>query len=311
VIGVVESHTEPGPRRDGLLQRFARVELLGRLHGRRFLEHPPEHRDVLFAEIRAVIDDHIPPSVDQLLAPVQRTQMSLVRAGRLDLVMKLAQAELEVTARADLQRLETTRKRTLLLVVEAGLDTGSGPLAFERSGDRLLLRLPDEVAAAVPEHARAVPEAPAHGARIVLRRRDDSTEFVPPASVEPLVLNDPDGASQIRARVSAEIDPLTIAGGEPLWPGKWDVIVPVSLLGYIRECRVRDPALDGRAIKRAAVLDTGPLEVVAYWAEGSGHLTIQARASPGGGVAGRLGRRLRRLAGPLYRAILRTLSPAR
>ena len=119
VIGIVESHTEPGPFRDSLLQRFARTELLGRLRGTRFLAHPPEYQEALFTEIKAVVDGHIPPTIDAFLAPAHRVQMTLLRDGRLDLLIALAEAQVEVKGRARALRLDATDHGTLHLVAKA------------------------------------------------------------------------------------------------------------------------------------------------------------------------------------------------
>ena len=67
VIGIIEANTERGPLRDRLLVRFARTELTGRLRDRAFLDLPSDYREALFAEILAVAEDHVPPTVDALL----------------------------------------------------------------------------------------------------------------------------------------------------------------------------------------------------------------------------------------------------
>ena len=157
VIGIVEANTEPGPFRDRLLERFARAELLGRLRERTFLDHPADYRDDLYAAVRSVIEDHIPPSVDLLLAPDHRVQMALVRADRLDLLVELAEADVNVTARARLTGLRRTRTPAFEVAFEAGLVVGSEPIAPERHGDAWLLPVPDRVAEAVPVETRILP----------------------------------------------------------------------------------------------------------------------------------------------------------
>ena len=183
VIGIVESFTEPGPFRDSLLQRFARAELLGRLRDRGFLEHPPEYREALFTEIRAVVEEHIPSTVDPLLRPAQRVQMALLRAGHLDLLVSLAQAQVEVTGAARGLALAITDHGTLHLVAEASLDAGQQPLEFCARGEHLVLDVPDAVADAVPLDAIEVPVPLSGVARLVIRRGGDSAELVVPSSI--------------------------------------------------------------------------------------------------------------------------------
>jgi glycosyltransferase involved in cell wall biosynthesis len=306
VIGIVEANTEPGPFRDSLLERFARAELLGRLRGRGFIEHPEEYRRDLFAEIRGVVEDRIGPGVDERLAPAQRAQMALLRAGRLDLLVKLAQAELQVTAHARLTRLEWTPELKLSLAVETGLNAGHEPLGVERHGDRLLLRVPDEVAAVLPDDARLVPRPLSGRARLVIRRHDDSAELVVPASVELRVEEGSDGDDRLTFALQGEIDPRTVAGGEPIWAGQWDVVAIVEFLGYTAETRLKAPS-EGGDMARSAVLQIDSLSIHSSWPRPKHHLTLDIGA-PGyhrpdrrlirrsRGFLGRVVRRVRRQA---------------
>jgi glycosyltransferase involved in cell wall biosynthesis len=306
VLAIVESHTVPGPFRDRLLQRFARGELLGRLRGRQFIEHPEEYRRDLFAKIRAVVEDHIGPSVDEQLAPAQRAQMALLRAGRLDLLVKLAEAELQVTARARIVRLEWTPQGTLSLALDMGLNAGHERLGVERHGDRLLLRVPDEVAAVLPDDARLVGQPLSGHARLVVRRHDDSAELIMPGSVEQRVEEGSDGHDRVTFALTGEIDPRTMAGGEPMWAGQWDVVAIVEFLGYTAETRLGVPS-EGGGRARSAVLDSGSLSVLSYWSRPKRHLTLDVGASGhhrtdrrlirrSRGFVGRVVRRVRRLA---------------
>ena len=274
VIGIVEANTAPGRFRESLLERFARAELLGRLRGRVFIDYPEDYRRDLFAEIRAVIDEHIGPRVDELLEPAHRAQMALLHAGRLDLLVTLAQAERQVSAFARIVRLEWIPDGTLSLTIEAGLRVGREPLGVERHGDRLLLRVPDEVAAVLPDDARLV-GAPLSGrARLVIRRHDDSAELVVPTSLELRVESGNDGCDRLTFVLKGAFDPRTIAGGESLWPGVWDVIAMVDSLGYAAETRLGIPIEGGHAA-RSAVLQVGALRIHSYWSRPKRHLTIE------------------------------------
>jgi glycosyltransferase involved in cell wall biosynthesis len=234
VIGIVEANTEPGPFRDRLLERFARAELLGRLRERTFLDHPADYRDDLYATVRSVIEDHIPPSVDLLLAPDHRVQMALVRADRLDLLVELAEADVNVTARARLTGLRRTRTPAFELAFEAGLVVGSEPISPERHGDAWLLPVPDRVAEAVPVETRILPGVAAPVVRLTMRRRDDWAELGPPTTVT-LPATEPVGLTMT---ASTEIDPRTVSFGAPIWPGTWDIIARIEAYGYSRDTRI-------------------------------------------------------------------------
>jgi poly(ribitol-phosphate) beta-N-acetylglucosaminyltransferase len=305
IIGIVEAHTEPGPRRDSLLQRFVRLEMLARLRSRDFLESGDDYRAPLLAEIRSVIAAHIPPTVDELLAPAQRVQMALVRADRLDLLVELAAADQHVRAVATVGRLEVAAGREILVALEAGLEREGRPLGLLPDPGGLILPVPDAVAAALPRDVRRVPRQSTGSATVLLRRRDDSTEFAVATTSEAIVTERPDGSVETRYHLAPRIDPRTVAAGAPMWPGRWDVVVRLELLGYVVECRLQRSEREGRAQLRAPTLEVRPLEVVGYWAEGTGHLVLQVGPAWGSPFVRRTWRRVRRLGGRARRLLQR------
>ena len=279
VIGIVEAHTEPGPFRDRLLARFTRAEMLGRLRGKGFLEQPDHYREALFTEIRGVVLDHIGNGVDRRLSPAHRTPLALVRAGRRDLVEELARAELTVRARAQVTRVESTRRGTLALTLEARLVRGDDDLAFDRVPDGLALRLPASVAGLVSPDARAVPEPLTGVARVVLRRLDNSAELVPLSTVEKHIDVRADGSTSLRFTVTTEIDPTAVGSGGATWPGTWTVLVRIDQAGYSREAKaVAAPALAGAA--PAAAVRRGRLAATPKWGK-ERVLTIAIARRPG------------------------------
>ena len=310
VIGIVESFTEPGPFRDSLLQRFARMELLGRLRDRGFLEHPPEYREVLFTEIRAVVEEHIPPTVDPLLPPAQRAQMALLRAGRLDLLIVLAEAQVQVTGRARALRLDTTDHDTLHLTVGARLDAGQRPFEVRALGDRLMLEVPDEVAAVVPAEAIEIPAPLSAVTRLVIRRREDSAELVAPSSIEQRVTRADDGGLCPEWILDVEIDPMTIAHGAPAWSGAWEVVVRVELAGYVTETHVTLDDAEPHDERKVALPESGPLSVFAYWSRPRRRLTLSVMTAAERRAARTPARRLRRFLGRM-RARLTAAMPRR
>jgi glycosyltransferase involved in cell wall biosynthesis len=237
VLGVVEAHTEPGPRRDAILQRFARVKLLDPLRGSRFLGHPDAYRATLFAEIRSVVEDHIPPTVDEFLAPFKRTQMALVRAGRLDLLVEAAKWEQGLAGVALRGAPERPGSGPLELTVEVGLAVGRQALGLEPHGEGFLLDLPRDIAAVVSDDARAVPVPLPGGASILARRRGDSAVVAIRGRAERRIERR-EGRCTIVDRVEAAIDPGVFASGSRARLSTWDVVVRISIVGVTREVRV-------------------------------------------------------------------------
>lgn len=237
VLEIVESHTEPGPRRDALLQRFVRIQLLNRLRGPRFLGHPAGYRARLFAAIRSVVDDHIPPGVDELLAPFQRTQMALVRAGRLDLLVEAARWEQGLRGVATLTGSRRPDAGPLDMSIEAVLATGRRPLSLERRGDRDLLDLPRDIAAVVRDADRAVGMPVAGGTSVLARRRGDAAEQAIPGHAERRI-DERQGRRTIVDRVEVTIDPRTFRSATTGRLETWDVIVRIGVAGVTREAPV-------------------------------------------------------------------------
>ena len=280
VIGIIEANTKPGPFRDRLLERSARTDLLGRLRERSFLEHPADYRAELYAEIRSVIADHIPTSLDQRLAPQHRVQMALVRADRLDLLVELASADVLVEARARLTGLRRSRTPAFVVAFEAGLDAGAGPFAPERRGDAWLLPVPASVAEVVPEEARALADVAPPAVCLIIRKRDDWAELVAPTTIDRSAGSagaEGAGAAGLLLRAVAEIDPRTVSVGARHLAGGWDLFARVEAYGYSRDTRlgpIRVPRLPaawpdidrpGRPVRRARL----------YWTAPDDHLAVR------------------------------------
>ncbi len=276
VLAIVEEHTEPGAFRNRLLERFARAEMLGRLRGRGFLEQPEEYRASLFAEIRGVLADHVPPAVDENLAPTYRTQLALVRADRRDLLEAYDRTELPIRATARLVEWARTPNRTIRVAVDAGLEHDDGPFTVERSSDGLLLPVPAEVAAALPDGVRRLPEPLKGTARLVVRRREDSADLVVPSSSELRTVDRPDGTVGVELALTAELDPATVASGDPMWPGMWHLVVRVELFGHHRETRVAARGATARH-RRDRPLRFPRITLIPRWVKDSGQLVLEVR----------------------------------
>jgi poly(ribitol-phosphate) beta-N-acetylglucosaminyltransferase len=221
-----------------VLSRFARVELLGRLRGQAFLRQPEAYREELFAAIRGVVTDHVPPTVDARLRPTYRVELALVRAGRRDLVEQLAAHDAGLKARARVKHLKVSKEQRVNLKFEAWLETGGVPVVVERDREHALLSVPPAVAAFVPRDIRHVPDDRRGTARVLVRRREDSAELVAPGTVTERVTDVADGSRRIRYDVETEIDPAMLSVGGAIGPAKWDVFGRVEMFGYGQETRL-------------------------------------------------------------------------
>ena len=314
VLEIVEANTEPGPFRDQLLKRFAQGELVGRLGGRhfglRFLEADDDFRRRIVDEVRAVVDAHIPATVDALLPPQQRTQMAVLRSDRpdrVDLLLQLARAEHGVTPLAHVRSITAEADGALRLVAVTELTLGGAPLVFGRQDGRLLLPVPAVVAAVVPNEARWLNQAhvlartlvldveSSRRTALVILRRDDATEVVLRPKVGQRLVEVPGGV-RLERTLTFRIHPDRLTQGSTFMAGRWQVRVRPGLAGYTVDVRLtRSPDED---VREAETLpDDRTACLAASWAGPDGHLVIEARRPAPGRIARRLRRRVQRLLG--------------
>ena len=291
-IGIIEEHTEAGASRDRLLSRFARAELLGRLRGRSFLEHPPEYRADLIREVKAVIDERIPTTVDARLAPVYRVQMALVRSGRTDLLEGFSRDGVEVTGSALLRRVAMLKGGALEIGFDAALAAGGTTPQVVRNGSDRLLAVAPEIAGIMDAEVRRIAPGPIGVVRVIARRRDDWAELVGPA-VEFGRETDADPTSAA-VSTTTRLELATLSAGDPIWPGTWDVFVRISALGHSRDVRLgaaRDATIPAK-FQHGRVMRGSPLRMLPYWTD------------PGDNLSLRVDRGVQR---PLYRRALSAL----
>jgi len=299
VLGIIEAHTEPGPRRDLLLQRHARIQLLNRLHGPRFLGHPTGYKAALFAEIRSVVEEHIPSTVDELLGPLNRIQMALVRADRLDLLVELARWEARLTGVAVLETTGRPGSGPLDLVIEAGLAVDGRPLGLERRGERFLLKLPAEITAIVSDDARAIATPVTGGATVLARRHGDAAELTIPGRVERRIA-ERQGLCTIVDSVEATIDPGTFTSGSAAPQATWAVVVRMGIVGVTREVHVAQLEVTA---DHGVVLRRGPPARARRLTSRARHLGLVAVMTVSRHMDDRLRRRLWHVAARIVRRL--------
>jgi len=138
-IAIVLANTEPGTLRDRVLRRFLRVEVLGRLAGRRFTDLSREQQRVLFDAAQALVVETMPTAVDEGLPGRQRLVAGLLRAGDFEGVRR--QAEWTIYADGRARRIEWDGSA---FQVHWAAHAGE-PRLLRRSGDRIMLAAPDKL----------------------------------------------------------------------------------------------------------------------------------------------------------------------
>ncbi|MGH3344929.1 MAG: glycosyltransferase family 2 protein [Carbonactinosporaceae bacterium] len=273
VLDIVEDHTEPGPFRDGLLRHWYRTKTLQRMGGRSLLRHSASERGELFEQTRRFALERFGPRVADGLPTHLRVRSALLRAGHLEHLVALAEAERRL--RADVRLVNLRRRGDGLVLRLSGhlcYDDG-GPVTFTRQGDRLIWNLPRQLSqdgqdgqisldSTVSVEDRDVTDVLSDSSlSVVLRARSDGTEVVLPV-VRRCELQEDNGTLSVTVTADVRLDPLTAAAGAALRAGSWDVNARVASCGWSCETAVRCRA--GADLEEALSPATAPPLVTAW-----------------------------------------------
>lgn len=283
VLDVVEANTEPGRTRDRLLRHWLRGKILKRLSGKRMLRYPAEYRARLLDVVTPLVQSRFGPGVDAGLAFPQRIRVALLRAGRRDDLVRFAEFEAGLEARASVTSAEWSRGGGLHLAIEAGVTRGGGDaLVFDAETGRLsslpLVSLED-----LPSGALVA------GRELRNDRIDVFVEGEKPGTDRRIF----SGRLRDGGTVRVAIDPLKVFAGEDapaalrlqakLRRAGWTFEVPVTADAGALEQAGASPLLAGSAVTLSTT-DGGAVEVRRT---GSGRMRD---------LAGKSVRRLRQLA---------------
>lgn len=257
VLDVVDAHTEPGEQRDHFYRRFLRVELLGRLGGGKVLKHPEDYFDALLTEVRKLLDERFPLSVDAGMGAAMRVRAGIVRGGDRAQILDLAREYNAVKAVSTLKDIRAT-DAGYEIDVEVRLTHRGKPLVLEGSGGQLFLPR-SVVGSATSDAERRVDDqvADAFG-DVVVRHRELRDEWFLPAPLD-VVLEPSGSGTEIVWRGTAVLDPAAAAGGRPLRQGKQDLYVRVQCFGWSRLHRLGAHRLEGIAAPDLFVEGSGRL----------------------------------------------------
>ncbi|WP_030601621.1 glycosyltransferase family 2 protein [Streptomyces fulvoviolaceus] len=276
-LDVVEELTEPGPRRDQILGRWLRAEMVERLRGKRFLKNPEDHAEKLYREIRGLLTERFGPGVLTHLAPTQQVVAGLIIADLYEDIRALAAWEVRIKPTGTLDSLEWENGR-LNIGFSAEYEVDGVPLTFGRDGERDLLELPlsDEAREALAKQGITL-DAPVDDSDVdlVIRHRENAAQYYLPVDSAPHRLDTADGSFRQRITARAVLDPETAAAGVPLTKGIWDLHLRIKSCGWSKEARIG--AVHGEDVEagRLAALTGEPRRLVLpYWTDGPGNLSL-------------------------------------
>jgi poly(ribitol-phosphate) beta-N-acetylglucosaminyltransferase len=239
VLDIVEENVPPGPDRHALLQHWYRLKVLKRLSGRRMVRYGEEYRTGLLDVVRPLVHQRFPPEVDEYLQFPMRVRSALLRADRVDDMLRLVQAELGLKACAQVTSIAWDPYRRLRLGIEAKVlcEDGTelafepipagGPGQTEASATRWRWRAPepfgtvelsDDVLDASRDLARSDIE-------VFVRARQDSADYLQPVESS----TTPTGPGALRCVVV--VDPRSARAGRTVTKFS-DLVVQVNYAGW-------------------------------------------------------------------------------
>ncbi len=277
-LDIVRDNTAPGPLRDRLYRRWYRIEMIGRLRGRKLLARPAGESREILDQVRRIAGERFGPGVSDRLPPSQRAIGSLARAGLMNDLLRLAEWEEDLGATARLDDLRW-HSGALQLEVSAELRVGGEPVTFAQEDGRDLLHLPSLTG----EGRKAVSDADLDATArlrlskvdVLVRSRESAAEHYLPitftASRQPV-----DGGGTFRQVLHGEatLDVSTAAGGAPLADGIWDVLVRVTSCGWASPVRLGSVRSSGASDQRQSAALGDPVRAVTpYWTD-QGNLSL-------------------------------------
>ena len=196
-------------------------------------------RGMHFTLIRDLVLERFPETLDPYLPVQLRAVAALVRLGRLDQVVVLANSSRGAGLRADLSEVRWDA-HVLVLGLSVEVLSGDGePAGYRVDGDRLLWTPPHALdARLLPPSVTDVTSA-VERARIDVYLQHADTGDIHFLPVDYRVERVPDGRDHVRVQLVGEVrvDVTAAALGEPLCSGQWEV--HVRMFGGVHQARSR------------------------------------------------------------------------
>jgi glycosyltransferase involved in cell wall biosynthesis len=250
VLDIVERHTDPGPFRDAVLMHWYRTKMLRRVGGAGLLGRDPDYRRELYEAVRRLALERYGEEVRDQLPFNLQLRSRLLRDGRYEELLELAEFEAALRTTVRLRRVQGEGAH---LVLRADARLGPNRLRFVRHGERFQWEPPEELAGVFSDDDLDVGDV-LEDCQIYfyLRRVGDALEYQIPARTDVRLTagRRPDRVRPLLV-ASARITPTTAAAGAPLPAGQWEVRVSVTVAGFASGVRLKHE--DGEPLTVTAV----------------------------------------------------------
>ncbi|WP_299527431.1 glycosyltransferase [uncultured Streptomyces sp.] len=282
VIGALRDSTEPGELQDRLMRRLYRVETMSRIGEPYVTRVDDEARLRAYEIIRPLALEAFPPGVRAGMPAMQKLRATLLEDGRPDSLLELARRVQAVKPRLDVSAAEQDDDGRLTLHVRATFHRADGsPLTLVEQDGRYVLdpRFTEGIEGAeglVVED----PLAYANGEILVNDGRRKVWWHAEDTLVPHLEAYGEDGESQVVVEGDVVLDPTTLAGGEPLRPGAYEVWMGVQVLGVGRRPRLNPYDTEQRVALASKKLGGGARTVRPEWSGPGKQLRLVVRNPP-------------------------------
>ncbi|WP_069172776.1 glycosyltransferase family A protein [Streptomyces griseus] len=248
IIEALAASTEPGELQDRLMRRLYRVETMRGVSEPFVVKAEDEERLTAYRLVRPLATECFPPGVREGMPAVQRLRATLLEDGRPDSLLELARRVRGIRPRLDVDAVEQDGGGRLSLRLRATFHQADGtPLALTGNpGGHVLDPRFTEGIEGADGLTVADPLAYATG-EVVVHDLSRKVWWHAEDTLEPRLETLGDGLSHVVVEGSVVIDPATLAGGEPLLPGTYEVWTGVQVLGVGRRPRLT-PADAGRRV---------------------------------------------------------------
>jgi glycosyltransferase involved in cell wall biosynthesis len=172
----------------------------------------------------AIQQAYIPPVWDQAIGALARPRTQLLREQRPDLLRMLATALRQIKGSTQATAVAWEDGALRIEATSRWLDGEGLPFTFLRSGGRVVMPLPEELAAAIPLEMRDLTDLIGmFSLTIGVRARAESVTWQLPG--ETTVTLEPMGDDRVSivAHTVVRLDPETAAHGRPLAPTVWEL----------------------------------------------------------------------------------------
>lgn len=253
LLDLMVTETEPGPRRDHVMSRTFRVEMMTRLREPSILSAPEQNRQESYAEIKRLAEDFFRPPSGAIatLPPTMRLRAHLLLKDKQESLINLARRQHGDVRPTMTVEEATSRHGRLHLTVRGELTHRDGsPIVVVKHprGYWLEPRFTDRLKG-VPRGGWNVPD-PLDQTRFEFRVHDDGrqTAWYPPVRVSSRLEALGEHRYQVVVTGRTVIDPRRLGPG--LGPGEYSVTVGYQILGHGTGGRL--PGADGPLVLRVS-----------------------------------------------------------